>query len=372
MGQITDALKKVGLTTRDQIAEELKRISDVPSTAEVHQLVSFILGQPGLALSPKMKEAFSMVRLFASGLGRIEFTHLQRTRIAFQLIARILKPALINQGTFGMCGPASIAIDAATHDPDQYAAFAISLAEKGTGTIGHITATPVPSILNYPLIESTISGMPQADWIVLASLRDDPTTLQDSLQKDTYGGTTGSDIFNWMKKCGFQKVIHMSHLTFANTVEFHPVGLLPPTIGIGDRFKTLETAAELTQKGWRLFMSAFMQLSKSIEKYHQISTIEGAVGAVAVQPQKDKEYEALIEENPGHLGTLFGALKKGMGFDGGDSRHWTLVESLVVNKLANTITITCCNHGIHYQHVCLPLDGFTNKFIAFVAVTDYG
>ncbi len=356
--------------SKNTFAEAVKNCDGAPSPATIRQIVDIAKNKPVLALSQAQKNALDLVVQFANRPGAIRYTHLQRTRVALQLIARVLYPGLINQGSFGMCGPAAVAIDTASSNPLEYVVFAISLCENGNGSIGGRRVSPVPSIFTYHVADDQLTGMPQADWVVMVALRDDKSNLENSFAAETYGGATGNEMFSWLIKCGFTKVIHMSHIMFGNFFEFHPGNLLPPGISLGDKMRTLTTAADLCSRGWRIFMQAFMQLSKSVEAYKKIDDMEALIGAPMV-PQRTAQATALATENPGGVGTIFNVVKSTFGFSGGDTRHWTFVEAIAINQVNQTVTITCSNHGITYPNVVLPLAGFLNKFLGFVAASDY-
>lgn len=311
--------------------------------------------------------ALALLEQFGTRPGPIKFTRLQRGLVAMQLLARVLQPGLVNQGAFGMCGPAAVAIDTARNNPLGYVTFAISLCENSNGNIGGRMVTPVAGILNYDLG----TAMPQADWVVLASLRDDNASLQGDFNRATYGGSTCDEVFDWLVRCGFQKVLALSHLTLANSFRAHPISLLPPTLSSSTKLKTLETAADLSSRGWRIFMLGFMQLATGIERTKAISDMEAMIGA-PMPVQRAAVVNSLLTPNPGPVGTIVNVFKGLVGLDGGDTRHWTYVESLVLTPGApGTVTITCCNHGVRYPAVTLPLDAFVNKFLGCVAVTDY-
>jgi hypothetical protein len=330
-------------------------------------MLSVVRASANIVLTPAETNALALLEQFGTRPGPIRFTRLQRGIVAMQLLARVLQPGLINQGAFGMCGPAAVAIDTARNNPLGYVTFAISLCENSNGNIGGRMITPVAGILTFDLG----TAMPQADWVVLASVRDDNASLQGDFNRATYGGSSCDDVFEWLVRCGFTKVLAMSHITLANSFRAHPLSLLPPTLSTSTKLMTLETAANLSSRGWRLFMLGFMQLATGIERTKAISDMEAMIGA-PMPTQRAAVVNALLTPNPGPVGTIVNVLKGLAGFDSGDTRHWTYVEALTITPgLPGTVTITCCNHGVRYPAVTLPLDAFLNKFLGCVAVTDY-
>ena len=96
---------------------------------------------------------------------------LSRQEIADQLDERIDNPSKINQGNTNLCGMAAFVRHWAADDPVAYVQFAINLHEKGAARLGNgavqrnISPSPILRADHPP-------SAPQADWLVLASIRD--------------------------------------------------------------------------------------------------------------------------------------------------------------------------------------------------------
>lgn len=96
---------------------------------------------------------------------------LSRQAIANQLDERIDNPSRINQGHTNLCGMAAFVRHWAADDPAAYVQFAINLHEKGAARLGrgdvqrNISPSPILRADHPP-------STPQADWLVLASIRD--------------------------------------------------------------------------------------------------------------------------------------------------------------------------------------------------------
>jgi hypothetical protein len=376
MANFTQTLRALNAAADRQAAgEALNACVGAPTLMTLQQFADVVIDRGLAGMAADHVQAIRRCRAFGAETGGTRFIHLQRTRIAMQLMARVLHSALINQGTFGMCGPAAWAIDTARHNPREYVDFAVALANNGTGSIGARVITPVDGILRYQLSERPREGMPQADWVVLACLRNDPDSLEGNFSKESYGGASGDELFTWLVDCGFQKVVLMSHLTLANSFRCHPEGLLPPNLASSDKLRTLRTAADMLKRGWRIFMQGFMQLSRSVEAMTEANKMHHLAGAspganAQLQTMQQREAAKLAVANPGVLGTIWGTAKSLAGFSGGDTRHWTYVEALEIT-VDDRVIITCCNHGVHFPSVALPIDGFLNKFLGFLAASDY-
>jgi hypothetical protein len=58
-------------------------------------------------------------------------SHTDPNRLVFQLALRIRRPRIINQGSFGLCGPATMLCVLAKRDPVRYATMVLDLASSG-------------------------------------------------------------------------------------------------------------------------------------------------------------------------------------------------------------------------------------------------
>jgi hypothetical protein len=87
-------------------------------------------------------------------------------QVVYELTLRVLDPKRIDQGAFGLCGPAALATLLAKTEPVTYIQLAVELLTTGRSHVRGFSLTPGEEIQRY-----RPSGTPQADWLVLASLR---------------------------------------------------------------------------------------------------------------------------------------------------------------------------------------------------------
>ncbi|UWR22820.1 hemopexin repeat-containing protein [Sulfitobacter sp. S190] len=112
---------------------------------------------------------------FRAGTGPGAWPELDRATVADQIAANIATPLIVDQARTPLCGPAAIVYLYAKRRPDDYARFCIDLFEKGHARMR--TKTLHPSAL---VKSSSPAGLVnQADWMVMAAMRDAENALFD-------------------------------------------------------------------------------------------------------------------------------------------------------------------------------------------------
>ena len=148
--------------------------------------------------------------------------HIDRTDLAQSLRERLNAPDSLNQGNTNLCGVAAFVRDWLQDDPVGYAWLAICLFERGVGSFsrggaGARVIRPSQELKNSVLANvvdrNTSRPMAPADWIVMASLRED---LNLSLNyradegwlfwSDIRGLSSVGDVVNLFKRGGYQDV----------------------------------------------------------------------------------------------------------------------------------------------------------------------
>jgi hypothetical protein len=150
------------------------------------------------------------------------------------LRTRIADPSKINQGGSMLCGPAAFAYDLATTDPKSYAKVIIDLYTGGTGVVGTLLIRVKKDLRNNHFS----GGVDPADWILLASLRDESNWLFDVEEVDDLLGvaTLPSTVESWLKNVGYTKIINSTNVWFTK-----------------DSI-SLRTASQLLGNGYRIFL----------------------------------------------------------------------------------------------------------------------
>jgi hypothetical protein len=138
--------------------------------------------------------------------------YLKRSEIAAGLRERIDDPDKINQGQTSLCGPADFIRDVAIDFPKIYAQAAIDLYEIGQGLVGTFLIKPAKDLKLYKLPET--AKIHQADWLVLASIRDTDNWFMDyqSESDDAAAITMPHSKESWLRKAGYSDVVNETNI----------------------------------------------------------------------------------------------------------------------------------------------------------------
>jgi len=156
-------------------------------------------------------DAKAVVDTFRSSTAASPWTSLDRTEVADRLAALIDNPRLIQQGDLNLCGPASFMCAWSGRDPVAFANYATQLFDTGTGAIGSLTVSPNSDLVSqsYADMKARMTNVvcPQADWMVLGSLRNSTDVFwQGTFTGDPSQGlsamTRPEEIASWMQSAG--------------------------------------------------------------------------------------------------------------------------------------------------------------------------
>lgn len=168
------------------------------------------------------KWALELVKQFDERWEPGVWTHIQREDLVKSLRERLDNPDSLNQGNTNLCGVASFVRDWLQDDPIGYVWLAISLFEKGVayfsrkgngGKVIRPSQELKSSVLANVPDRNTSRTVDPADWIVMASLRED---LNVSLNyradegwlfwSDMRGLTSVGDVVKLFRRAGYQDV----------------------------------------------------------------------------------------------------------------------------------------------------------------------
>ena len=121
-----------------------------------------------MASEEARKDASAFVDTWSSAAGPQAFTQMDKAIVAAQLKERIEQPWMIQQGSAGLCAPAGFSYETALHQPFVYAQAVANLFNYGKAEIGKLKIKPCSDLRTAQCPTNT----PQADWILLASIRD--------------------------------------------------------------------------------------------------------------------------------------------------------------------------------------------------------
>jgi hypothetical protein len=160
--------------------------------------------------SEKRDAAKKIVNDFANRTTASVWSGLSRAKVAAGALARIDDPNKIDQEDTNLCGPSCFIRSIALDQPETYARAIADLYEKGSATIGHggtrHLLKPSSDLRHYRL--PATAGIDEADWIILASLRDTDnwflrySSVDDGLSAFTMPGT----MVKWFVEAGYTDV----------------------------------------------------------------------------------------------------------------------------------------------------------------------
>jgi hypothetical protein len=136
----------------------------------------------------------------------------ERKPIAEGLRDRIIDPGLIQQGTAGLCGPASTLFDLASRDPVAYVQFVIDLYEKAEANLGTIPIKAKRNLTSRPIP----AGVPAVDWLPMASIRSSENNFMRYVKDKDYfrGMTLPHEIVSWLRSLGYTDIVNRTSLLF--------------------------------------------------------------------------------------------------------------------------------------------------------------
>jgi hypothetical protein len=166
--------------------------------------------------SPSITRALDLVYSFAKKKQRMvensrgcfvtsqgEFSQLDRKKIAAQLAERVMDPTKIYQGHGGLCVPAALVYDIAKTRPEDYVKAVTELFDNGQTTLGKWKLTPNEDLKRYALPKD--AGF-EADWIILASIRDSENWFSDYSSVEGSGETNTREYKDMLSKAGFTDI----------------------------------------------------------------------------------------------------------------------------------------------------------------------
>ena len=142
---------------------------------------------------------------------------LDRAAVADRVDELIAHPRRLRQGRLNLCGPAALVSLWLARDPVGVARYALDLYRYGWARLGELTVVASRGLRETPYGRfEAATGSPQADWMLLASLRDSANRLLcydrlDGLYEKTAAITTAATMRRWFM--AFPAVVDLSDTT---------------------------------------------------------------------------------------------------------------------------------------------------------------
>ncbi|HJQ58896.1 MAG TPA: hypothetical protein VJ890_18460 [Vineibacter sp.] len=158
-------------------------------------------------------DALALAQVFAASSSEPgDWPGISRGTLAAELTARINSPDLIAQRDTSLCGPASFVRAVAVDMPLTYARCAIDLYRTGEGNIVGLNISPGRRMKRSP----PKMGTGAADWIMLASVRDEENVLLSGAATPGLlsGMTLPRAMVKWFKSAGYKSVSDQTRLAW--------------------------------------------------------------------------------------------------------------------------------------------------------------
>lgn len=374
---VTAAFTLKAPTSLQQIRDALVKVryEDDPSLVDVQALAGFVRAK----VPASHQAAVDKIRAFAERVGQLAFANFRRLTVATQLILRLIWPETTEQKNTEFCGPTAFVINFCRMQPLAWADLAINLAERGTAHLGNLTLAPGSGVKNRQ--RTNIGSTAEADWIVIASLRDTVSSdaahrVQSWIFRKSFEevGISWESMEKWCIDAGFASVISMggfNDTTFTSNFYTRPGLSLPrlaitfkATLGICTPDKRAVNMLQFAEKAcgndWAVFLFVDDKLGRAIDGsgladaqwLSDQRAARGQLGAVADKAMTKGLYQGVAR-------TLTGPDVGG---------HVFLLLDLEVGGMY--VSLTGINRGKLVTPQLLPKAAFSGAVRGIVAATD--
>jgi hypothetical protein len=353
---------------------EKLRLQTEPNLSEMTQLVSAMEG----FLSGEHRQALDAIGRFGTLQTPLAFRDFHRRLIAFQMIQRLLSPEIIDQRRTEFCGPTAFMINLCRQKPFAWAQLTISLAETGKARIGDLELKPGSGVRDRN--PSNICQTAEADWIIIASLRDsvswDLMHVANTMCFKSFEdvGVSWENIEDWNKALGFTSVVTLGSFNEDRWIEnFHVrAGALWPRLLLSHKvalnladdrtrqLRMLEFAAQACEQNWAVFFLVDDKLGRAIQGTE-------IADAAWLNDRREARGQSETTANPAITKSLYQSAATTLnGADVGG--HVFLLLSL---ELGGTyVSLVAINRGNMVSPQLLPKAAFIASVRGIIASTD--
>jgi N-acetylmuramoyl-L-alanine amidase len=195
-------------------------------------------------LGTPQDDAVALVDEFRARGGAGAFTP-GRSEVADRLVQLIQNPALVDQASLNLCGPAAFHRVWIPRDPVAFARYAISLYETGAGNIGTLHVDPASDLKEQDYTGTAVPAMkarapaganqaehvcPAAEWVTMSSLRDVANAFFDyegMPDEEFSAATTPGEVAEWLQATGLYSSVADEGNWFFTKGLNHALGLRP-------------------------------------------------------------------------------------------------------------------------------------------------
>jgi hypothetical protein len=307
----------------------------------------------------------------------IIFPKLNTNIVTYQLILRILKPERVNQKEFGLCGPAHFMIVLIKSRPAKYASMAIELLKIGK-TTGEDGSELIPD--EYVTDYDPGDTIPQADWLLAASLRNAQTPIPLG-KEGTYSGTKGPDVFAYCLHAGYKRIAYaMCYQRATDSIArffasdgysgFKPEivkSQIEARSGLSDWFNpeiNFKMACVLRQDGWRVLLLSNSELFKNSPPSEDLRQ-----DSVSQDPTTRQVASMLLEKQESKWNPIVTEKKIIPGLYVQNFNHWVLAKN--IDERGGSVFLDVYTWGGQYSLKGeVKMKDFVNCYGGFVAAKD--
>ncbi|CAN7445246.1 hypothetical protein [Duganella sp. LjRoot269] len=300
------------------------------------------------------------------------FTQLSIPMIAWQLVARVLEPRLLEQAGYGLCGPATFAVHLAKTRPVEYVEFAYNLLKSGTGKIGTIEVKPNKKILEHNPVQ-----IPDADWLVLASVRNSDQSLDSNHAQ--YGGTTFHEMVNWLKQANYGTVVGANAIKLTTrldrigasllgavgygVVQAHPSmpACLAKIKDLHEPMVNLGVAGAMLANHWKVFLMITEKLASSLGAADPIDSVVNATRQAYINMGQVAPDSVTAAARAQAIKNLAGT----------GTNHWVMAKEINISH-EGKVSVVRYSYGTKAATAPIDLDVFMSIYGGFVAINEMG
>lgn len=292
------------------------------------------------------------------------FPRLNLNVVIYQMLLRLLKPERINQKNFGLCGPAHFLILLLKSKPDQYVRMARELLSTGKTTADDGSEV-IPD--DYVCAYDPTGNIPEADWLLAASLRNAKTPIPLG-KEGSYMGTNAAEVYAYCLHAGYGEVLSLAcHggvesllAYFVIPAQFKPESVrkdierITGTTDFQEPSVNVRLASRLRADGWRVLMQINSKL-------------------LTVTPPDDMIRRAAKDtQDPLHTGARqiveqsWNPIVSKKSYFLQNTDHWVLLKKMSVER--DQVSLRVYTWGTQKEiKGTVPLEEFRNAYSGFVA-----
>lgn len=378
LSQTLNLMRASAPRTLGQLRHAISQIdvAQAPSAQDVAALVGFVRAH----VNGGHDQALTVIAGFSAAQGQLSFRNFRRQSIAVELIQRLLTPDMVNQRNTEFCGPTAFAINLCRRQPRAWAEVIVNLASRGRAQLSGLTLKPCGSIRERA--HHAIANLAEADWVLLASLRDTTSGSLASLFMTYVKGKPFEEIGvswealeSWNKSAGYASVITLGRFYEDSFVAryYTRSGLPLPRLSLPYR-TSLGMASDDSQRQREMLSFAARACEADWTVYFLVDDKLGR--ALQGSELADAQWREDIRASRGQLGSqaspgvtqgAYQSVRRALeGDDVGG--HVFLLQHLEIGGMY--VSMTAINRGKIATAELLPKDLFSQTVLGVVLATD--